>query len=270
VKVPIVAWGAGIRPGQGRRVGRARDVGPTIASLLGVGPLRHATGRSLVGSDEATARQRAAVGALVGGAGRRRTKHVPATIFVAVGTLALLVRRTRSTRRARLTAPTYALVFGILLVGTHTVSFSVSNLTGPFAVRVTTLCVLAGLAQLFVGGRASVAPAAFITSLTVLAIAVVAAFQPVAPVDGTLRFVPIPALTSLAFVCLMTFAVGAPELADADGGSVGDTERAGRAGVATGLLPVHALAQCALVEPDPARADDFVDRRPGRERGYAE
>jgi len=134
-------------------------------------------------------------------------------------------------------------------------------------VRVTTLCVLAGLAQLFVGGRASVAPAAFITSLTVLAIAVAAAFQPVAPVDGTLRFVPIPALTSLAFVCLMTFAVG---LADADGGSVGDTERAGRAGVATGLLPVHALAQCALVEPDPARADDFVDRRPGRERGYAE
>ena len=270
VKVPIVAWGAGIRPGQGRRVGWARDVGPTIASLLGVGPLCHATGRSLVGSDEPTARQRAAVGALVGGAGRRRMKHVPTTIFVAVGTLALLVRRTRSTRRARLTAPTYALVFGILLVGTHTVSFSVSNLTGPFAVRVTTLCVLAGLAQLFVGGRASVAPAAFVTSLAVLAIAVVGAFQPVAPVHGKLRFVPIPALTSLAFICLMTAAVGTPELADADGESVGDTERAGREAVATGLLPVHALAQCALVEPDPARADDFVDRHPERERGYME
>ncbi len=210
------------------------------------------------------------VGALVGGAGRRRTKHVPTTVFVAVGTFALLVRRTRSTRRAWLTTPTYALVFGILLVGTHTVSFSVSNLTVPFAVRVTTLCVLAGLAQLFVGGRASVAPAAFVTSLAVLAIAVVGAFQPVAPVHGKLRFVPIPALTSLAFVCLMTAAVGIPELADADGGSVGDTERAGREAVATGLLPVHALAQCALVEPDPARADDFVDRHPERERGYME
>src|SRR5881409_735417 len=268
------AWrdGARGREGADRRLGRGRPSGPGAPRRAGAGrradhrePPRR---RSAPPRDGAIARrERRGDGAP---AGRRRTKHVPATIFVAVGTLALLVRRTRSTRRARLTAPTYALVFGILLVGTHTVSFSVSNLTGPFAVRVTTLCVLAGLAQLFVGGRASVAPAAFVTSLTVLAIAVVGAFQPVAPVDGTLRFVPIPALTSLAFICLMTAAVGTPELADADGGSVGDTERAGRAGVATGLLPVHALAQCALVEPDPARADDFVDRRPGRERGYAE
>src|SRR5207247_10853449 len=108
------------------------------------------------------------------------------------------------------TAPAYALVFGILLVGTHTVSFSVSNLTGPFAVRVTTLCVLAGLAQLFVGGRASVAPAAFVTSLAVLAIAVGGAYPPAAPVPGQLRFVPIPALPSLAFLCRIPAAVATP------------------------------------------------------------
>ena len=63
-------WGAGVAPGRKREVGRGRDVAPTIARLLGVGPLCHATGRPLVGDDEATARQRAAVCELVGAGGR--------------------------------------------------------------------------------------------------------------------------------------------------------------------------------------------------------
>src|SRR5262249_24064542 len=50
VRIPIVIWGAGAARGWTFAAGRARDVGPTIASLLGVGPLAHATGRSLVGS----------------------------------------------------------------------------------------------------------------------------------------------------------------------------------------------------------------------------
>jgi len=56
VRIPVVVWG----PGAVRRtgVGRGRDVGPTIASLLGIGPLSHATGRPLVRGDASTARER--------------------------------------------------------------------------------------------------------------------------------------------------------------------------------------------------------------------
>jgi hypothetical protein len=211
VKIPIVLWGAGVPRGHKREVGRARDVAPTIASLLGVGPLCHATGRSLVGEDEATARQRAAVCDLVGNAGRRPTHYIPMTILIAVVTLALLGRRSELARRALLTAPTYALVFAGLIAATHTVSFSVSNLSAQFGIRLTVLCAIAGLAQMLVGGRPSLAPAAFATSLAVLAVATVAAFQPLAPVNGMFRFLPIPALTSLAFICLVTAAVGIPE-----------------------------------------------------------
>jgi hypothetical protein len=213
-KVPIVVWGAGVRPG--RRVGRAEDVGPTIASLLDLGPLCHATGRSLVGGDEPAAHQRAAVCALVGHAGRRRTTHVPIAVLVAVGLFGLVARRSRITTRALVTAPTYAAVFAGLLVATHTVSFSISNLTAPFAFRVSTLCVLAGIAQLLAGGRVSVVPAAFVTAVAVLAVAVVGALQPVAPAHATFRFVPIPALTSLAFIGFITAAVGMSERADAE------------------------------------------------------
>jgi len=36
----------------------------------------------------------------------------------------------------------------------------------------------------------------------------VAARQPLAPVDGTIRFLPIPAITGLAFACLVGAALG--------------------------------------------------------------
>ena len=211
MKIPLVAWGAGVVPGSRREVGRGRDVGPTIASLLGVGPLQHATGRPVVGDDDAAVLQRAAVFEIVGPAGKQRTSHVPLTILVAVGAFAWLRRGSRPAARTGLATATYALVYAGLLVATHTVSFSVSNLTAPFAMRLTTLCALAGLAQYLIGGPESVTEAAFATSLAVLAVIVTAALQPLAPADGTLRFLPIPALTGLAFICLMTAAIGGVE-----------------------------------------------------------
>jgi hypothetical protein len=49
-----------------------------------------------------------------------------------------------------------------------------------------------------------------VSSIAVLAVAIVAAAQPLAPTDGMFRFLPIPALTGLAFACLMTAAIGIP------------------------------------------------------------
>jgi len=224
-RIPIVVWGAGVAPGGTRKVGRSRDVGPTIASLLGMGPLSHATGRPLVGGDEATVRQRAAVLELIGDPGRRPTNHLPLPILFAVGICALLARRARLTTRDLVTAPIYALCFTALLLATRTTSFSVSNLTAPFAIRVTTLCMVSAIAQLLVGGRSSVTPAAFVTSLAVLAVALVGAWQPLAPAVATFRFLPIPALTSLAFISLMTAAVGTPERKTAKGPLMAATER---------------------------------------------
>jgi len=247
-KVPIVLWGSGV-PAGGRRVGRPQDVGPTIASLLDLGPLCHATGRSLVGGDEPAARQRAAVCALVGRAGRRRTNHVPIAVLIAVGILWLVARRSGATTRALVAAPTYAAVFAGLLVATHTVSFSISNLTAPFALRLTILCLVAGFAQLLAGGRVSVAPAAFVTSIAVLAVAVVGALQPVAPVHATFRFLPIPALTSLAFISFMTAAIGMRERAAAEPASL--REEDGLALEPVPLpVPVPVLVQRALAALD--------------------
>jgi hypothetical protein len=211
--IPIVLWGAGIEPGRLREFGRARDVGPTIAVLLGVGPLRHATGRPLVGGDRATAEQRAAVHALVGAAGWRRTSQIPPVLVVAVGALALLARRVRVTPRALVAAPTYAFVVAELLIVTQTLSFSVTNDTAEFSARIAALLAFAGLAQLLVGGRASMTPAAVATSIAVLAVVVLAAFEPLPAADGTLRFLPVPALASLAFICLMRAVIGTPEMA---------------------------------------------------------
>src|SRR5262249_59947415 len=107
-----------------------------------------------------------------------------------------VARGSRTTARALVAAPTYAAVFAGLLVATHSASFSISNLTAPFAFRMTTLCVLAGIAQLLVGGRVSVAPAAFVTSIALLRVPVVAALQPLAPPHVALPFMPLPPLPS--------------------------------------------------------------------------
>lgn len=207
VRIPIVVWGAGARYGT-HRWGRGRDVGPTIAALLGLGPLSHATGRSLVGGDAAAARQRAAARAAVHASGRVRVDHIPMVIPVTIVALLMLAWGARLAPRSLATAPTYAVVFAALVLVTRTLSFSVSNDSALFGIRLTILCVVAAVAQLRVGGRASLTPAAFVMSLVVLGVAMVAAHQPLAPADGMLRFLPIPFLTGLAFICLMTAAIG--------------------------------------------------------------
>jgi hypothetical protein len=207
VRIPIVVWGAGAAHGT-RRGGRGRDVGPTIASLLGLGPLSHATGRPLVHGDVAAARQRAAARATVRASGRVRVDYIPMAIPITMVALVMLAWGSRPGPWTLAGSPTYALVFAALVLATGTLSFSISNDSALFGLRLTTLCVIAALAQLRVGGRASLAPAAFVMSLAVLGMAAVAAHEPLAPADGTLRFLPIPFLTSLAFVCLMTGAIG--------------------------------------------------------------
>jgi hypothetical protein len=204
--IPIVVWGAGaVRRAQ---AGRGRDVGPTIAGLLGVGPLTHATGRSLIHGDAAAARQRRVAHAVVHRSGASHVDYVPLAIPVAVATL-LLIRGGRRPRLRRvLRALPYALAFTLLVAASGTTSFSVSNDSALFSLRLTALCAAAALAQLFLGGRASLGSAALVASLAVLGMAMVAARQPLAPIDGTLRFLPIPAITGLAFVCLVSAALG--------------------------------------------------------------
>jgi hypothetical protein len=205
-RIPIVVWGAGaVRRTQ---EGRGRDVGPTIVSLLGLGPLSHATGRSLVHGDGAAARQRKAARAVVQAFGASRVDHVPVVLPIAVAVLLLIRGGARPRMQRALRATTYALVFAGLVVASGTTSFSVSNDSAFFGARLTGLCVLAALAQLAVGGRSSLGSATLVASLAALGTAIVAAVQPLAPADGTFRFLPIPAITGLAFACLMTAAIG--------------------------------------------------------------
>ena len=204
--IPIVVWGAGaVRRTQ---AGRGRDVGPTIAGLLGIGPLTHATGRSLIHGDAAAARQRQVARAVAHRSGVPRVDYVPLAIPVAVATL-LLIRGSRRPRFRRvLRAMPYALAFAVLIAASGTTSFSVSNDSASFGLRLTTLCAVAALAQLVFGGRTSLGSASLVASLAVLGTAMVAARQPLAPIDGTLRFLPIPAITGLAFVCLTSAVLG--------------------------------------------------------------
>jgi type I phosphodiesterase/nucleotide pyrophosphatase len=206
VRIPIVIWGAGAA--RRTRTGRGRDVGPTIASLLGIGPLSHATGRPLVRGDAATSRQRAAARAAVCAAGPLPVDDFPIAIPIAVVALLVLGGASRLEMRPLMSSPTYALVFAALLLVTHTLSFSVSNDGALFSARLIVLSSLAALAQLRLGGRSSLVPSTLIASLAVLWTTVIATHQPLAPADGTLRFLPIPALAGLAFICLVTAVVG--------------------------------------------------------------
>jgi hypothetical protein len=231
--IPIVVWGAGVARGRVLKAARARDVGPTIAALLGIGPLCHATGRPLVHSDKLTAEQRQAVCAIVGNAGWRRTDYMPMVIPLAMLTFLALGWRAGIDTRSLVTAPVYALAFAGVMLATNTLSFSLSNDSALFGIRLTVYCVIAGAAQLLAGGRASLTPAAFVTSLAVFGMALVAARQPLAPPDGMFRFLPIPSLTSLAFICLMAAGLGTHGVAGAD--ERPDTPRTDGEDVATGM-----------------------------------
>ena len=236
LRIPIVIWGAGAEPG--RRVGgRGRDVGPTIANLLGIGPLSHATGRPLLRDDASAARQRAEARATVSALSTLRVEYVPVVIPVAVIVLLMLAARSRPRLRPLMTSPTYALVFAGLLLVTHTLSFSVSNVSASFGARIFVLTTVATLAQLCLGGRSSLVPAALVTAFAALGTALVAAQQPLAPADGTLRFLPIPALSGLAFVCLMIAATGT-------------RARARPSSVSAGVKPALEIPVGLLREPD--------------------
>jgi hypothetical protein len=124
----------------------------------------------------------------------------------------------------------------------------VSNDSAFFGLRLTTLCVLAGIAQVSVGGRSSLGSAAIVASLAVLAMVLVAARQPLAPVDGMIRFLPIPALTGLAFVCLMSAVVGRSDRAHA-GLPVADRRS----------TTIGALGTAAAVDYERARPDAWND-----------
>src|SRR5262249_50706848 len=58
VRIPIVLWGAGVRPERTRGHADGRDVGPSIVALLGLPPLAHARGRSLIGESPAAVDRR--------------------------------------------------------------------------------------------------------------------------------------------------------------------------------------------------------------------
>src|SRR5262249_16752451 len=136
MRIPIVLWGAGaIRGAQG---GRGRDVGPTIASLLGIGPLADATGRPLVRGDAVTSREGAPARAAVSSAGNA---HYDVPVAIPVAVVALLAFGATSDVRIRrlLTAPTYAVVFAMLLFVSHTLSFSVTNDGARFGARLVAL-----------------------------------------------------------------------------------------------------------------------------------
>ena len=248
VAIPVVVWGAGAV--RRTHAGRGRDVGPTIASLLGIGPLSHATGRPLVRSDSVTARQRAAARAAVSAAGTSHVGHIPIAIPIVVVEFLVSGWGSRLERRALMSSPTYALIFAGLLIVTHTLSFSVSNDTVLFGARLSALGALAALAQLRVGGRSSLVPAAFVASLAVLWTAVGAARQPLAPADGTLCFLPIPALGGLAFICGMTVFMQTRGMARVP--SASRRSRAPRAVGAMGMAPGE-LALAALPDSHAAR-----------------
>jgi arylsulfatase A-like enzyme len=44
-KVPVIFWGAGVKPGRHNRVVNVVDMGPTLAAILGVRPLEPLDGR---------------------------------------------------------------------------------------------------------------------------------------------------------------------------------------------------------------------------------
>jgi type I phosphodiesterase/nucleotide pyrophosphatase len=225
-RIPIVVWGAGTT--HAVRTGRGRDVGPTIASLLGLGALSNATGRPLLHPTAMAARQRLAAATAVRAAGLAQVDHVPLAVFVAAVVLILLGANARLDAHRVRTAPVYGSVFAALLFATHTTSLSISNDSLAFGVRLTTCGVLAVLAQLLLGGRHSLLPATLAASLAVLATALGAAHQPLTPVDATLRFLPIPAIGGLAFACLATAAIGADAGTDAALEAASVPDRTGR------------------------------------------
>jgi hypothetical protein len=79
-----------------------------------------------------------------------------------------------------------------------------------------------------------------------------------------LRFLPIPALTGLAFICLLTGAIGTPERKGLDEVSGEDAERSG-----VGRAPAFEWA-VALRRALPEADETLAQRQHSGERGHIE
>jgi len=205
VRIPLVFWGAGVPPRPPREAS-GRDVGPTIVHLLGLPPLRHATGRSLIGSDGVAERQRAAVAmALEHGTDVGLSLAVigVAALFIV---LVALGRTPNAGLRAWLTSPAYLLAYGTCLTETHTLTFSATNNAASFAVRLVALGIVGGLAQLAIGGCDSLVPASLLAALAVGVPMTVVPIRLLKLRSAMLSFLPIPGLVGAGIICL--FAAG--------------------------------------------------------------
>jgi hypothetical protein len=213
VAIPIVLWGAGVPHWSRVTHAGSRDVAPTIAALLGLGPLRHATGRSLVRVGDAARRQRlvaarAAVGEAAGPA------PVAAAFAAVLTALLATVLGARSTSGRVRTAWVYVTAYVALLVATRTLSFSVSNDTPLFSMRLLLLASIAATLQLLVGRRGSLVPAAFVTGVVVTITMLLLTIDAL-PFGAALRcFLPIPAFAALSFASILAAVLGAADAAD--------------------------------------------------------
>jgi hypothetical protein len=183
IEIPIVLWGAGIAPAR-LTDARARDVGPTIAALLGLGPLQHARGQSLLGQDPVGSAQRAVVERVLASSGDPRARLSRARVWVLALTLALAGVLVALAHKARLPASSFAaaplclVALALAYHATDTVSFSSSNQQEPFMLRFALLGSLAAVLQLLVAGRRSGLPAVLVALLLCAALAVGAPERP--------------------------------------------------------------------------------------------
>ena len=209
VAIPIVLWGAGITRGTRRSGVSARDVGPTITHLLGLSPLVHARGMSLLGDTPAAAAARMRVeqalanDATLRGARIARASAIAAVpaLIVFVGLLIVAVHA-RAGLRGWLSAPLYLVILAGLYLVTDRLSMSSANQHELFMVRFIALGAVAAIAQLLAGGQRSAAPAALVSILPALYALWIAPERPVVDLPSPgLAFFPVLAFGALCNMC---------------------------------------------------------------------
>jgi hypothetical protein len=206
--IPIVLWGAGVPRGAPPTTARGIDVGPTLAHLLGLGPLLHARGRSLLGEDAAAAAQRRRVEGLLDAHAQGRAVRLLRARLFALGfalpvllLLGLVALHAHAGVRGWLLAPVYLVALALVYRLADTVSFSTANHDEPFMVRFVALASAAAIAQLVLGGRRSAGPATFCAGLVVAGALWLAPERPLYDLPGPAEtFFPVLAFGALAVV----------------------------------------------------------------------
>jgi hypothetical protein len=209
VAIPIVLWGAGIAHGVHRSGVSGRDVGPTVTQLLGLLPLSHARGMSLLGDTPAAASARQHVEhTLAADAKLRPARIARATAIAAVPMLIVFVGllivavHARAGLRGWLSSPIYLLVLAGLYMITDRLSLSSANQHELFMVRFIALGAVAAIVQLLAGGRRSAAPAALVAILPALYALWIAPERPVVDLPTpALTFFPVLAFGALCNMC---------------------------------------------------------------------